>query len=333
MAKKKQDNPTIEDIDKMLSEEHGSDLFSFGSDKEPAGRIPTGIMSVDKMLGGGIPRGRITEIFGKESSSKTLLLLCTIAQAQKEGGKCVFVDLEKSFDPIWAKKHGVNLETLRIIEPRDGDQAWEIIESYLSTGDVDVLGVDSVAQIVPRAELEGEMSQANIGLAARLNSKAMRKITSLLGARNNRTALVLINQTRQNVTTGPAYGNPTVTSGGKAIPFYAVLRLNMARIQKITSGNDVVGATFRIKTEKAKLTGVRPFATCMFDVDFDHGADIAKDVLVYAVAAGLCSKRGAWFSYQKDGEEIKMQGEIAMKEHMRETGLLDIWKEQLLNTD
>lgn len=331
MAKQKQTTKTIEDVDELFRKDRGEGYVVRGSDIKSVGRIPVGHLSIDKALGGGIPRGRITEFYGKESSSKTLLTLSIIASAQKDGGKCVFIDTEKSFDPVWARLNGVDLESLRIVQPRNGEEAWEVTERYLATGEVDVIVFDSIASAVPNAELEGSIGQANIGLAARLNAQAMRTITSYFGdgdKKNNKTALLLINQERANVSTTPFAGAPSTTTGGRAIPYYASLRIELRKMGPVKVGEVVSGISYRLRVIKAKVTGIKPYSTALFDVDFDYGLDSAKDILNHAIMNKWIDKAGSWYTV-KETEE-RRQGEAAMKEYLRESGLLDKWSKLLL---
>jgi recombination protein RecA len=333
---KKRDRLSLEELEASLREEFGEDFITTADKVEDVARIPTGLVGMDRTLGGGIPRGRITEIYGPSSSSKTTLCLGIIAQAQKLGGNCVFIDAEKTFDKGWAELNGVDLKTLKLIEPTHGDQAWNVIESFIATNEVDVLVLDSIANCIPRAELDGNIGDANIGLHARLNSQAMRTVTSYFGAgenKNHRTALILINQERKAVSTGPAsYGGPqNTTTGGTAIPYYATLRLELRRMSWVTRGGEdnVVGAQMRMRPIKAKITGVKPRASCLFEIDFDRGLDTAKDVLIGGIAMGFIKKKGAWFEIE--GVEKPLQGEAAVKDYLRDSGLLNDFRERLLN--
>lgn len=310
-------------LEDHLADEMGEEGFHRGVDEKWFPPIPTGLISVDTVTGGGFPRGKITEVYGPPSSSKSLLLLSAIGNAQRAGGIAVYIDLERSFDAVWAARNGVNVEELRIVKPTTGEQAYDILLQYLRTKEVTIIGVDSIAQVVPAGELAGEMSDANIGLAARLNAKAMRKITNELGD----TAVVLINQTRQNVTTGPFHGNPETTSGGRAIPFYASLRLNVRRIGHVTVGEERTGGVFRCKIEKTKVRGARLYAIATFEVDLVSGLDIAKDTLLHALAGKLIQKSGSWYVFDP---ETKFQGEHAAKKHLIESGLLVQLRERLL---
>lgn len=314
--KKKGEKLSLEELEKRLLAELGDEVFLRGSDVEDLSPIPTGLMSVDKLLGGGFRRGRFTEIYGAPSSSKTLLVLAAMAEAQKQGGIAVFIDLERTFDKAWAKKNGVDIEALRYILPESGEQAWDLLEQYLASGEVDFIGLDSVAQLVPTAEMEDEMGHANIGLAARMNAKAMRRLTPRLG----RTAVVLINQLRGNVAPG-GYGPSETTAGGKAIPFYAAIRLRMRRIAYIESAGVKVGGRFNIRVEKCKVTGMKPYSMVEFEVDFDTGLDFAKDILSRAINENIIKKAGAWFSIE--GQEEKFQGERAIKDYLIESGMLE----------
>lgn len=320
---KKQETLTLEELEKDLASDLGEDYFYRGKDKEILSPIPTGLPSLDRILGGGFPRGRLSEVFGSPSSSKTLLTLNAIAQAQKSGGKALYIDLEKTFDPRWAKINGVDLDELRVLEPRDGEEAYELLEKYLRTNSMDIIVLDSVAQVVPRAELEGGVADANIGLAARLNAKAMRRLISLIG----NCALIFINQLRSNVSTGPFAGNPDTTTGGRAIPYYASMRLNVRRVGWESRGEEKIGATYRCRIDKCKVLGARPYSIAQFSVDFERGLDIAKDVLLHAQANEWVVKKGAWYTFDEDN---KFQGEPAAKEYLISSGLLDKWYKTIL---
>lgn len=318
MAKKVKE---FDELEKDILKEYG-DSIARGSDIGSPSIIPTGILSVDSVLGGGVPRGRITEIYGPPSTSKTLLLYCMIAQAQKQGGTAVLIDAENTFEAPWAEKNGVDVKNLRVVKPSTGEEAYTILLQYIAAG-VDIVGLDSIANVVPRAELEDKMSQANIGLAARLNAKAMRKIST----DNKNTAVVLINQIRANVSTSPFVGNPETTSGGKAIPFYASLRLNMRRIGHAKVGEDKTGGIYRLRVEKAKTGGAQVHKVAQFEVDYNDGVDIAKDIMVHAMSKDLITKKGSWYYI---GEESR-QGERAIKAFMLEEGLVEKWRKEILD--
>lgn len=319
MAKKKSRSAlTLEELESRLKKDLGDGNFYRGSEKEPLSRIKTGHISFDRHIGGGFPRGRIIELYGKQSSGKSLIALKAIAEAQKQGDICVYVDLEKTFDPDWAAKNGVDVEALRVLEPTNGEEAYDIIIEYLMTDQVGLIVVDSIAQVVPKAELEGNMSDANIGLAARLNAKAMRKITTVLKS----TTVLLINQTRANVSTGPFGGAAEVTTGGKAIAFYASLRIGNRRIGWIEESGEKVGARYVTRITKSKIPGAHPNASCEFAIEFDSGLDVAQDVLDLALEQKLVEQRGAWFVFD---EETKVQGKPAAKQHILESGLYEKW--------
>lgn len=310
---------SLEEVDELLRDE-GVDI-EYASDDEPVERIPTRVQEFDNITGGGFPRGRITEIFGPESSGKTLITLPAIAECQRMGGTVVFVDTEETFDPPWAAKHGVDLNKLRIARPLTGEQGYDLIEKYVRTGKVDLIVLDSIANMVPAAELMGEVSDQNIGLHARLNAKAMRRLNGWVS--RSGTALVMINQTRSNVQ--PGSYNPTTTTGGRAIRFYATLRVSTRRIEWVRKGDEITGARFQAEIVKGKLTGVRPNGKATFAVDYEHGLDFAYDLLTFALDHGLVKKSGSWYT-TADGE--RYQGEAAIKDAIR--GNLDEWRERVL---
>lgn len=320
---KKAATMTLEELEKKLAGDLGEDRFYLGREGKIRTPIPTGHLSLDKALKGGFPRGKLSELFGNPSSGKTLIALNAIAKAQQAGGNALYIDLEKTFDPVWAAKNGVDLGKLRVLEPADGEEAYEILEAYLRTNEMDIIVLDSVAQVVPRAELEGSVSDAHIGRAARLNAQAMRRLISLIGD----CALIMINQMRSKVSTGPFAGNPDTTTGGRAIPFYASLRIKLTRTGWEKSGETKTGATYKAKVEKAKVMGIHPQASIDFSSDFEEGLDIVKDVLLHAQLAGWVQKKGSWYVFD---EETKKQGEAAAKEYMQESGLLDQWYHTLL---
>lgn len=316
----------LDEIDVLVRKET---RLVYGSQIDSIQRIPTGYSSIDGLLGGGVPRGRMTELYGPESSCKSLVLYAAIGRAQRAGDQALLVDMEGTFDPEWAARNGIDPDTLRIIQPESGDLAYQIIEKYLRSGKVGIIGVDSIAQMVPAAELAGEIGDANIGLAARLNAQAMRKLTGFV-SQNQQTALVFINQTRANVAPG-GYGPSETTTGGRTIPFYMSLRLRLRRIETLTKGDDVLGAKFRMEVRKAKLTGVRYGTKTDFVVDFSHGLDFSHDLLDQALESGLITKGGSWFTYHtEEGEEVKEQGEPSMKAVIR--GDLEGWRSRILES-
>ncbi len=254
--------------------------------------ISTGSLGLDVGLGiGGLPRGRIIEVYGPESSGKTTLTLHVIAEAQKKGGTCAFVDAEHALDPIYARKLGVNLDELLISQPDAGEQALEIADTLVRSGAVDVLVVDSVAALVPRAELEGEMGDSHVGLQARLMSQALRKLTATVAKSN--CMVIFINQIRMKI--GVMFGNPETTTGGNALKFYASVRLDIRRIGAIKDKDEVVGNQTRVKVVKNKLAP--PFKVVEFDIMYGEGISKTGELIDLGVKAGVVEKSGAWFSY------------------------------------
>jgi recombination protein RecA len=254
--------------------------------------IPTGSLGLDIALGvGGLPRGRVIEIYGPESSGKTTLTLHVIAEAQKKGGVCAFVDAEHALDPIYARKLGVNLEDLLISQPDTGEQALEITDTLVRSGAIDVLVVDSVAALTPRAEIEGEMGDSQPGLQARLMSQALRKLTASISRSN--TMVIFINQIRMKI--GVMYGSPETTTGGNALKFYASVRLDIRRIGAIKDREEVVGNQTRVKVVKNKVAP--PFKQVEFDIMYGEGVSKAGELVDLGVKAGVVEKSGAWFSY------------------------------------
>ncbi len=257
--------------------------------------IPTGSLGLDMALGiGGMPRGRIIEIYGPESSGKTTLALSVIAQAQKKGGTCAFIDAEHALDPSYAKKIGVDLENLLISQPDAGEQALEITDTLVRSGAIDVLVVDSVAALVPKAELEGEMGDSHMGLQARLMSQALRKLTSTI-ARSN-TLVIFINQIRMKI--GVMFGNPETTTGGNALKFYASVRIDIRSIGKIKDKEDIIGSQTRVKIVKNKVAP--PFKVVDFDIMYGEGISKTGEIVDLGVKANVVEKSGAWFSYNGD---------------------------------
>jgi recombination protein RecA len=272
--------------------------------------IPTGAISIDYALGiGGMPRGRVVEVFGPESSGKTTLALQVIAQAQKTGGMAAFVDAEHALDAAYAQKLGVDLESLLVSQPDNGEQALEIVEVLIRSGGVDVVVVDSVAALVPRAEIEGEMGDAQMGLQARLMSQALRKLTGVVS--KSKTCLIFINQLREKI--GVMFGNPETTTGGRALKFYASVRVDIRRIASIKEGEAVVGGRNRVKIVKNKLAP--PFREAEFDVMYGEGISREGDLLDLAVEHKVIEKSGAWFSYA--GERLG-QGRENVKQFLKE---------------
>lgn len=254
--------------------------------------IPTGCLSLDICLGiGGVPRGRVVEIYGPESSGKTTLCLHIIAEAQKLGGLCAFVDMEHALDPSYAHKLGVDVENLYISQPDTGEQALEIAEALIRSGTMDIVVVDSVAALVPRAEIEGEMGDNHPGLQARLMSQALRKLSGIIKQTN--TVTIFTNQLRHKI--GIMFGNPETTSGGNALKFYASVRLDIRSIQAIKAGGDVIGNRTRVKVKKNKVAP--PFKECEFDIMYNQGISRSGDVIDLAVTMNIVDKRGAYFRY------------------------------------
>jgi len=259
--------------------------------------IPTGALSLDAALGiGGFPRGRVVEIYGPESSGKTTLALHVIAEAQKRGGMAAFVDAEHALDATYAGKLGVNTDDLLVSQPDNGEQALEIAEVLIRSGAVDVLVVDSVAALVPRSEIEGEMGDAQMGLQARLMSQALRKLTSVVA--KSRTCLVFINQLREKI--GVMFGSPETTTGGRALKFYASIRLDIRRIASLKDGDQVVGSRAKVKVVKNKVAA--PFREAEFDILYGEGISREGDTLDLAVEQKIVEKSGAWYSF--DGERL-----------------------------
>ncbi len=281
--------------------------------------VPTGSISLDIALGiGGLPRGRVVEIYGPESSGKTTLALHAVAEAQKLGGTCAFIDAEHALDPIYAKKLGVNVEELLISQPDAGEQALEIADTLVRSGAVDVLVVDSVAALVPRAELEGEMGDHHVGLQARLMSQALRKLTGSVSKSN--TTIIFINQIRIKI--GVMFGNPETTTGGNALKFYSSVRLEIRRIGAIKDRDEVVGNQTRVKVVKNKLAP--PFKMVEFDIMYGEGISRMGEILDLGVAGGVVEKSGSWFSY--NSERIGQGRENAKKfltEHPDITNQID----------
>ncbi len=271
--------------------------------------IPTGSVTLDRALGiGGLPRGRIVEIYGPEASGKTTLALHAVAEAQKMGGEAAYVDVEHALDPVYAKALGVNVDELLVSQPDTGEQALEIAEALIRSGAVDVLVIDSVAALVPRAEIEGEMGDAHVGLQARLMSQAMRKLAGVVSKSN--CLAIFINQLRMKV--GVVYGNPEVTAGGNALKYYASVRLDVRRTETLKAGGSPIGSHTRVRVVKNKVAP--PFKEAEFDIMYGEGISHLSEVLELAVEADIIQKSGAWFSYK---EERIGQGRDNAKEYLK----------------
>lgn len=272
--------------------------------------IPTGSISLDVALGvGGVPRGRIIEIYGPESSGKTTVALHMIAEAQKRNGIAGFIDAEHALDPQYAKKIGVDIDNLYISQPDNGEQALEIAETMIRSGALDIVIVDSVAALVPKAEIEGDMDDQQVGLHARLMSKAMRKLTGVINRSN--CAVVFINQLREKV--GIMFGNPEVTTGGRALKFYASVRMDVRRVEAIKQGGEIIGNHTKVKVVKNKVAP--PFKEAEFDIMFGQGISKEGDILDLAANVGIISKSGAWYAYE--GDKIG-QGRENAKNYLRQ---------------
>jgi len=308
-ARLKQLNLAIETLEKQFGK--GS-IMRLGDDSPvlQVQSISTGSMALDYALGvGGLPRGRVTEIYGPESSGKTTLALHVIAEAQKAGGIAAIVDAEHAFDPTYARKLGVDINALLVSQPESGEQALSIVETLVRSGAVDIVVIDSVAALVPQAELEGEMGDSVVGLQARLMSQALRKLTGAIS--KSSSVCLFINQLRDKI--GVMYGSPETTTGGKALKFYSSIRLDIRRIAQIKDGEEVVGNRTKVKVVKNKVAP--PFKTAEFDILYGEGISVLGELIDLAVEFGIIKKAGAWFSY---GTEKLGQGRENVKKLLKE---------------
>ncbi|MBP3285029.1 MAG: recombinase RecA [Clostridia bacterium] len=276
--------------------------------------IPTGALSLDIALGiGGVPRGRVVEIFGPESSGKTTVALHIIAEAQKNGGEAAFIDAEHALDPVYAKKLGVNIDNLIVSQPDTGEQALEICEALVRSGAIDVVVVDSVAALVPKAEIDGEMGDAFVGLQARLMSQALRKLTGVIN--KSKTTTIFINQLREKV--GVMFGNPETTPGGRALKFYSSVRLDVRKIETLKRADQVIGSRTRVKVVKNKVAP--PFREAEFDIMYGEGISKEGNILDIAANLDIINKSGAWFSY--NGQKLA-QGRDNAKQYLKDNPAL-----------
>lgn len=300
-------NLAVDQIEKQFGK--GSIMKLGEAQKVNIETYSSGSLSLDLALGGGIPRGRIVEVYGPESSGKTTLTLHAVAEVQKAGGTAAFVDAEHALDPQYSKRIGVNLDDLLISQPDTGEQALEIVETLVRSNAVDLVVVDSVAALVPQAEIEGEMGDAHMGLQARLMSQALRKLTGIIN--KSKCTVIFINQIRMKI--GVMFGNPETTTGGNALKFYSSVRMDIRRIGQIKAGEDVIGNRTRVKIVKNKIAP--PFKMAEFDIMYNQGISLTGDVLDLAVANNLIGKSGAWYEYE--GEKIA-QGREAAKQYLKD---------------
>jgi recombination protein RecA len=316
---------TLSQIEKQFGK--GS-ILRLGSKEAivPVAVISTGSIAVDAALGiGGFPRGRVCEIYGPESSGKTTIALQVVAQAQKNGGMAAFIDVEHALDPIYARKLGVDVDNLLVSQPDYGEQALEITGALIASGSIDVLVVDSVAALVPKSELDGEMGDSHMGLQARLMSQALRKLTGVVS--KSKTCLIFINQIREKI--GVMFGNPETTTGGRALKFYASIRIDIRRIAAIKDGDTVIGNRTKVKVVKNKLAA--PFREAEFDIIYGEGISREGDLMDLGVAQNMVEKSGSWFSYKgerigqgrenakqflKDNTDIRQQLETDIRKHL-----------------
>lgn len=309
---KEESNNNLEETLKEIQRLYGKGAIMKLGDRDPVDVdvIPSGSLLLDEALGvGGYPKGRVIEIFGPESSGKTTLALHAIAECQKQGGHAAFIDAEHSIDPIYAQNLGVNINELYLSQPDSGEQALEIVQLLASSGGMNLIVVDSVAALVPQAELDGEMLDSSVGMQARLMSKAMRKIAGILNKKE--CAVIFINQLREKV--GVLYGNPETTSGGRALKFYASIRIDIRRSEALKAGSEIYGNTCKIKIVKNKVAS--PFKQCEIDIIYGKGISKEGEVLDRACELGIIKKSGSWFEYK--GDKIA-QGRDAAKTYIKE---------------
>ena len=326
MAKESKKENSLEETLKLIEKNFGKgSVMKLGERPHvDVDVIPSGSLLIDSALGvGGYPKGRIIEIFGPESSGKTTLALHAIAEAQKKGGTAAFVDAEHSIDPVYARNLGVDINELILSQPDSGEQALEIVQMLAESGGVDIIVVDSVAALVPQAELDGAMGDNSVGLQARLLSKAMRKLAGILNINN--CTVIFINQLREKV--GVIYGNPETTTGGRALKFYASVRIDIRRVDAIKEGSDIVGNTCRVKVVKNKVAP--PFKQCEIEIIYGRGISKESEVLDKAVELGLIKKSGSWFEYK--GTKIA-QGREAAKAYIKEHEEVEFELSELIKT-
>lgn len=293
----------LETIEKQFGQ--GSIMKLGDAHKVDVETIPTGSLSLDIALGGGIPKGRVVEVYGPESSGKTTLTLHAIAEVQKKGGTAAFVDAEHALDPAYAKRIGVDVENLLLSQPDNGEQALEIAETLVRSNAVDLIIIDSVAALVPRAEIEGDMGDSHMGLQARLMSQALRKLTGVIS--RSKATVIFINQIRMKI--GVMFGNPETTTGGNALKFYSSVRMDIRRTSQIKQGEEIIGGRHRVKVVKNKLAP--PFRQAEFDIMYAKGISASGDIVDLATKFDIVEKSGAWFSY--DGQKIAQGRESAKK--------------------
>ena len=315
MVKKKDKNSEKKNLEEAIEEikqRFGEGAIMKLEDIKPVdiGAISTGSISLDKILGiGGIPRGRVVEIYGPESTGKSTLALHICAETQKRSGVAAFIDVEHAMDPDYAKKIGVNVNNLLISQPDSGEQALQIVESLVRSGEVDVIIIDSVAALAPKAEIAGEMGEFRIGLQARLMSSALRKLSGIIA--KTKTAVVFLNQTRMKI--GVMFGNPETTSGGLALKFYASVRINLRRIAQIKHGDEIIGSRIKAKIVKNKVAA--PFKITEFDIYYNEGISYLADILNTGIKEGIVKKSGSWLQY----EDTKLgQGMEGAKKFLKE---------------